>query len=186
MFLKVSCSPKKELPWFLQRALVLHPSWAAAGKLAVNDLVNDGVVHGCWLGKQCWYHWELDGDWIWLSKGWPDRDHGVRDPGNEEPCADQHCHLVRAEKRQQGLSRTARHWQSSTQLGRMQGNCIPLNGKEKWERVFSYKFTIWTKSASLSHACVPIAWAANESAIRPLKTQYSLAKYKESKWDYRK
>lgn len=120
VFLKMTHSPKKKLPWFPRRALGLQPSRLAAGKLAIDDLVNDGVVHGCWLCQQGWYHWELDGDRVGPSKGWPDRDHGVGNPGEEEPCADQHCHLVRAEKRQQGLSRAAWHWHSSTQLGRMQ------------------------------------------------------------------
>lgn len=107
IYLKISDFWKKKLPWLLQRALLmqcLQTTWPATGKLAIDDLVNNWVVHGCWLCKQSWYHWKLNGNGIWLSKGWPHRDHSIRDPGNEEPCTDQHCHLVRGteKKRERG------------------------------------------------------------------------------------
>lgn len=102
VYLKISYFSKK-LPWLLQRVLLLQwlqSTWPATGKLTINNLVNNWVVHGCWLCKQSWHHWKVNGDWVRLSKGWPDRDNSVRDPGNEEPCADQHCHLVRGKKRE--------------------------------------------------------------------------------------
>lgn len=103
VYLKISYFWKK-LPWLVQRALLLQwlqPTRPATGKLTINDLVNNWVVHGCGLCKQSWHHWKLNGDWVRLSKGWPDRHHSVWDPGNEEPRTDQHCHLVRAEEKRE-------------------------------------------------------------------------------------
>ena len=63
------------------------------GILQVQDLVDDGVVHGCGLGKQCGN--DRHGYWhrVGLAKRWHHRHHCIRDPRYQEACTDQHCHL---------------------------------------------------------------------------------------------
>lgn len=98
------------LPEVFQRFLLgcFQTTSLATGKLVIDNLVNDGVVHGCWFGKEGWHHGELYGDGVWPSKSWPHRDHCVGNPGNQEASANQHGHLVRERKRQRTKSQEDR------------------------------------------------------------------------------
>lgn len=64
-----------------------------AGVFQVHDLVDDGVVHGWGLGQQGGNDRHRDGHWVWLTKRRHHWHHCIRDPGYQEACTDQHCHL---------------------------------------------------------------------------------------------
>lgn len=63
------------------------------GVFQVHDLVDDWVVHGWGLCQQCGNNRHSDGDWVWLTKCWHHWHNCIRNPGYQEACTDQHCHL---------------------------------------------------------------------------------------------
>lgn len=64
-----------------------------AGRLQVQHLVDDGVVHGWGLGQQRGNEGDRNRHRVWLPEGRYHRHHCVRDPCDQEARADQHRHL---------------------------------------------------------------------------------------------
>lgn len=78
------------MPAFLQET---KTGGHCLGVFQVHNLVDDRVVHGWGLCQQRGNHRHRDGDWVWLTKRWHHWYHCIRNPGNQEACTDQHCHL---------------------------------------------------------------------------------------------